>query len=205
MPARENIEVAKRDLRRELRRRRAGMPAGERAVADAAIARRLFGTPEWRDARTVLCYLSFGSEVGTREIVGRALEEGRTLALPRCVEGTRLMEWFAVGSLEGLVRSEHGVLEPVRDPACKVEPARGPRGSVCDQLAIVPGLAFDRQGFRLGYGGGFYDTFLSGFAGIAAGLCREALAVDDLAAAGVLDAHDQACDLVLTDARTLRP
>ena len=80
-----------------------------------------------------------------------------------------------------------------------------PRGSVCDQLAIVPGLAFDRQGFRLGYGGGFYDTFLSGFAGIAAGLCREALAVDDLAAAGVLDAHDQACDLVLTDARTLRP
>ena len=115
------------------------------------------------------------------------------------------MEWFVVDSLEGLVRGEHGVLEPVRDPARMVEPACGPRGIASDQLAIVPGLAFDQQGFRLGYGGGFYDTFLSRFAGIAAGLCREALAVGDLAAAGVLDAHDQACDLVLTDVRALRP
>ena len=97
------------------------------------------------------------------------------------------------------------MLEPARDPARKVEPACGPRGSARDQLAIVPGLAFDRRGFRLGYGGGFYDTFLAGFAGVSAGLCREVLAVGDRAAAGVLDAHDQACDLVLTDVRALRP
>ena len=195
---------AKRVLRRDLRRARSAMPASERARADAAISASLLETPEWAAARTLLCYLSFGSEVETREILGRAWAEGRVVALPRCVEGTRRMEWFRVGSLDGLVRSGLGVLEPPRDESVLVWPASGPRRSDPSQLAIVPGMAFDPRGRRLGYGGGFYDTFLEGFAGVACGLCRGSQLRRDLAADGVLDTHDQACDFVVTEAAVLR-
>ena len=195
----------KRELRRELRRARSAMPAPDRAEADAAVATRLLATDEWRAARTLLCYLSFGSEVETRALLDRAWERGMEVALPRCVEGTRLMEWFRVSSLDGLVRSDLGVLEPARDASALVEPSCGIRGSDPSQLAIVPGMAFDPRGYRLGYGGGFYDTFLDGFAGVACGLCRGAQIRADLAADGVLDVHDQACDLVVTEAAVLRP
>ncbi|WP_165170164.1 5-formyltetrahydrofolate cyclo-ligase [Adlercreutzia sp. ZJ242] len=66
-------------------------------------------------------------------------------------------------------------------------------------LAIVPGLAFDAQGFRIGYGGGFYDAFLAAFPGTSVGLCREASLLPSLRAQGALDAHDRPVDIVLAE------
>lgn len=189
----------KAELRRSMRRLRKGIPEGDRTAADSSIARRVVGLEAWRSSDLVLTYLSFGSEVSTRGLVRRAWEEGKRVAIPRVVPNARRMRWFAVTSLDGLERSSFGVEEPRIDPALEVATSCG-RSCV----ALVPGLAFDRRGFRLGYGGGFYDTFLSSFGGTSVGLCREAQLLDDLAEAHVLEAHDLPVDLVVTELETIR-
>ncbi len=192
--------LAKRTMRAHLKSLRAALPRAERAAADAAIAARLFGSPEFRDADLIASYLSIGEEVDTHGIIGRAWQEGKTVALPRCAKGSRIMRWYSVTSLEGLERSPFGVLEPVADPDREVDLKRSP-----SSLALVPGLAFDMQGFRLGYGGGFYDTFLADFPGVSLGLCREAQLIESLDARGVVSAHDLPVDAVVTDRRMIAP
>lgn len=91
----------------------------------------------------------------------------------------------------------------VSDAACRLPSSYGARSlpSVCDAryVAIVPGLAFDRRGYRLGYGGGYYDSFLRAFPGISIGLCRSASLFDDLGDLGALKPHDVPVDVVVTE------
>ncbi|WP_172135105.1 5-formyltetrahydrofolate cyclo-ligase [Adlercreutzia sp. ZJ473] len=222
-----SVEEAKRALRAQLKGARAALSPDERAVADARIAAQLFELGAWRCADVVLAYRSFGSEIDTRGIIERAWAEGKAVALPRCVPGTRLMRWHRVTSLDALERSAFGVEEPPDDPATLVDPsALAPAGAPATSadgaadaasvtaitaaatsagahapraLAIVPGLAFDAQGFRIGYGGGFYDAFLAAFPGTSVGLCREASLLPSLRAQGALDAHDRPVDIVLAE------
>ncbi|WP_241156463.1 MULTISPECIES: 5-formyltetrahydrofolate cyclo-ligase [unclassified Adlercreutzia] len=227
-----NVEAAKRALRARLKNARAALSPDERAAADARIAAQLFELDAWRRADVVLSYLSFGSEVDTRAIIERAWAEGKAVALPRCVSGTRLMRWHRVTSLGALERSAFGVEEPPDDPATLVDPGTlaptdtpatddagvagtGAAAGAADAasttapapastrspraLALVPGLAFDAQGFRIGYGGGFYDAFLAAFPGTSVGLCREASLLSSLRAQDALDAHDRPVDIVLTE------
>ena len=205
-----DVRTRKAQLRRETRSRRDAVPVRSRAAADASIEARVAGLDAFAQADAVLTYLSFGSEVETCGIIMRALAADKLVALPRCVPGTRDMEWFSIDDLDGLERSPFGVLEPSRDPARRVDPAAfsgvakaGEADAPPSALAIVPGLAFDAHGYRLGYGGGFYDVFLSGFRGASAGLCREAALVRSLAAEGAVDAFDHPVDLIVTEARVL--
>lgn len=110
------------------------------------------------------------------------------------------MRWYPVTSLTGLARGPFGVLEPAEDPARELD-----LSGRADALAVVPGLAFDARGFRLGYGGGYYDAFLASFRGTSVGLCREAQLVESLRALGAVDAHDVPVGLVVTEARVLAP
>jgi len=181
-------------LRARFRQVRHDLGSDARAAADVAICERIAGMPQWRDAALVLTYLSFGAEVDTRGIIRRAWDADKVVALPRCVPHTRLMEWYRVESLDGLVRSPFGVEEPGPDPALLVDPLAD-----ATSLALVPGLTFDAAGYRLGYGGGFYDTFLTVYPGTSVGLCRNAQLVDDLRALGVIDAHDLPVDAVVTE------
>ncbi|MGN0286119.1 MAG: 5-formyltetrahydrofolate cyclo-ligase [Atopobiaceae bacterium] len=187
-----DIAQRKKDLRGSLRHLRAGIPEDEREAADRQIAQALCGLYEFAAATYVLTYLSFGSEVQTRGIIQRAWQLGKVVALPRCVPHTRLMEWHVVTSLEGLVTSSFGVQEPAADESTLLDATRLPQA-----LAVVPALAFDREGYRLGYGGGFYDTFLAGFPGTSAGICRRVQMRDSLRQLGVIDAHDLPVDMVV--------
>ena len=146
-------------------------------------------------SETVLIYLSFASEVETRGIIRAAWELGKAVALPR-VCAARSLRWYRVDSLDSLSVSSFGIKEPPPHENREVVP-----GSAPGHVAIVPGLAFDCQGFRLGYGGGFYDVFLAGFPGVSIGLCRErqlCASLDDL---GVIDPHDRRVDFVVTEQR----
>lgn len=187
----------KQELRCRLRKARIAMPLEDRDAADGGIEGLLVALPEYREASVILTYLSFGAEVETRGLIGRAWADGKVVTLPRCVPGTREMRWFEVDDLDHLMRSPFGVEEPVPDPARELDLGTGAR-----VLAIVPGLSFDATGHRLGYGGGYYDRFLAGFAGASVGLCREHL----LAAPGELplDEHDLPVDMVVTERRVLR-
>ncbi|MBP3884851.1 MAG: 5-formyltetrahydrofolate cyclo-ligase [Olsenella sp.] len=184
-------DACKRELRARMREARASLSVTERERADAAIRGRLFSLEAWKAARTVYTYLSFGSEVDTARIIERAWTMGKVVALPRCVPGERRLEWFRVETLEGLVKSSFGVLEPTRLESLLL-PAQGDESS----LAIVPGLAFDREGHRLGYGGGYYDVFLAGFRGCSVGLCRPGSLLESLRALGCVDDFDVPVDLL---------
>ena len=165
-----DVNEQKKALRKELLAARNALNTGERIAMDARLAENVAGLPEYETARVLLPYLSFGTEVDTRAIICQAWADGKIVALPRCIPGTREMAWYRVDSLDGLVKSKLGVEEPPENPAWEIDPyALAPD----EALVLVPGFTFDARGYRLGYGGGFYDVFLSRYNGKAAGLCRD--------------------------------
>ena len=99
----------KSNLRARLKASRAAIPADERAAIDAAICERLVETSEYEKCEIILTYLSTEREVDTRDLVMRAIADGKRVALPRCVPGTREMSWHLVRGLDGLVTSSFGI------------------------------------------------------------------------------------------------
>lgn len=99
-------------------------------------------------------------------MIEQALRDGKRVAVPYCIEGTRQMDFYYIRSMADLVPRTFGVLEPLPEQCQKWT---GAPNSIC----LVPGLAFDRHGFRLGYGKGYYDRFLSGYTGLKIGVVYE--------------------------------
>ena len=143
----------KKLLRAEASARRETQPDAQRASQE--IFRQLTALPEYMAARTVMLYLDFLSEVRTRWFLPTAWSEGKHVVVPYCENGE--IELFRLDHVGELAPGTIGVLEPRRElrgrPDRKVDRA-GP------DLIVVPGLAFDRRGGRLGYGKGYYDRFL---------------------------------------------
>jgi 5-formyltetrahydrofolate cyclo-ligase len=190
------ISLLKHQLRAVFKEQRAAVVGHGRADVEAGIARRVVGLEAWERAELVLGYAAFGSEPGLGGVFESAWRAGKAVALPCCV-GPGLLEWHAVGPDTKLAAGAHGIPEPPRDPATLVIPA-GPL-----VLALVPGLAFDVDGGRLGYGGGYYDRFLANFEGVAVGVCPDELLVPSLAALGCLEPHDVAVRAVVTEQRVV--
>lgn len=148
-----NPRQEKERLRAEMSARAAALTRRELEAAGEAAAALVGGLPEWKQARTVCLYASFGSEPSTDALLRLALDQGRALLLPRMAPG-RSASVRGVRSLEELTVSRLGIREPA-DGA--------PAGSAKDaDFILVPGLAFDRRGRRLGRGAGFYDRLLQG-------------------------------------------
>lgn len=193
------IDERKRELRAHFKRLRRELGEDGRAAADAGIEANLLALPEFAKAEVLLAYLDFGPEVRTRGIIQAAWDAGKVVALPWCVPGIHEMRWYRVTSFDALVRSKLGVEEPVPDVANEQLLGTGER-----MIALVPGLTFDVAGYRLGYGGGFYDTFLATFDGVSVGLCREVAWSADLQAEGIIDAHDLPVHIVVSETRAVR-
>ncbi|HJB94805.1 MAG TPA: 5-formyltetrahydrofolate cyclo-ligase [Candidatus Mediterraneibacter intestinigallinarum] len=147
----------KEEIREKYRKIRAQIPSETRKHADNQIAERLFNRPEYRDARIIYCYMSFKDEADTASIIDESLRLGKQVALPR-VSGKRKMEFFFISGQKDLVTGFMGIKEPAGYCLEASAPSE-------DALVLLPGLAFDRSGARLGYGGGFYDTYLAKHAG----------------------------------------
>lgn len=189
--------MAKAELRKELMAQREALGAAARVAADERIARAVQDWAGFQETPLVLAYVSAGAEVDTRALIAAALAQGKQVAVPRCVPGTRLMEWHLVQGLdwlEGLKPSAFGIPEPAENPDTLLE------AFPASALALVPGLAFDRAGFRIGYGGGYYDRFLAQFPGRALGLVRDGFLLESLAAYGAVDAHDIPVSRLATEA-----
>ena len=193
------VANSKKELRAQMLAQRNALDAVERQAMDAALAARVEELPEWADAQVVFPYLSFGTEVDTRQLIADAWAQGKRVALPRCVPGSREMAWYIVESLDGLVKSKLGVEEPVEDPTREIDPCGAETAP--HALVLVPGFTFDAQGYRLGYGGGFYDVFLSRYKGAAVGLCRDCFFDAVELTRGEFDLP---VGLVVTDKRTVR-
>lgn len=159
-----NIREVKKNLRAQYRQFRERLDPERKLGMDSSIQSRLLALTEYAGTDRVFTYVSKPIEVDTAALITAALANRKRVAVPRCLPETCRMEFYEITSMEDLERGTFGVLEPV--------PARTRLVTEFGSgLCIVPGLSFDAQGYRLGYGKGFYDRFLSGFGGVTAGLC----------------------------------
>lgn len=148
-----DIQEQKRLLRQRMLSRRDGLEAACKSAWDAEMRDRLDALLTGRRARTVHTYLPMGSEPDFTSLIGELLSRGVRVVAPRTLPGRRL-EHRLLTSLEMLEAGPFGTRHPAGAALCN-----GPY-----DVIIVPGLAFDDNGNRLGYGGGYYDTFLAGHA-----------------------------------------
>ncbi|MBQ8398390.1 MAG: 5-formyltetrahydrofolate cyclo-ligase [Clostridia bacterium] len=172
--------LSARDEKRELRKQcaaiRDGIAPAEKQSADQRINRLFLSLSSYRFSQLVLLYSPIKSEIDVRPIMEATLACGKKLALPLCEEEPGVMTFRMIEDLGMLQKGTFGVMEPPKDaPLC-------PKELLLDEHAIlaVPALAFDKHGFRLGYGKGYYDRFLADFKGTSVGLVYRRLLVDRL-------------------------
>ena len=150
--------LEKQRLREECLAAREALSEQERSVLDDRITQKLLATFEYVEATTVLTYVSVSSEVSTKKLIEYALADGKTVAVPRCLPG-HCLEFVTITSLDQLIVAPFGLLEPPKELPALAEKQMD--ASIC----IVPALLVDAKGYRLGYGAGFYDRFLSVYPG----------------------------------------
>jgi len=186
---------AKAGLRRALAEARRGLSPEERRSASRRIIAACRSLPAFAQAQIVCTYVSFREEVETIELVSSLLAEGRRVAVPVHLHGVVQPQIFAeISSLDELVPSRFGVPQPPREAARFLPTAAIP-------VFLVPGLAFDPSGRRLGYGLGFYDR---AFAAAAPGALKIGLAFELQVLESVpADPHDVPMDFVVTEQRVI--
>lgn len=158
-----DIKAMKTDLRNEYLAKRAALSAEEKEKRDEKINRLILSSASFRYAKAILAYYPREGEVDVRPMLAAALAQGKRVALPR-VEGEHLMSYRLVSSLDGLVPGAFGLLEPPADAPVYETSATD------TSLCLVPGVVFDVHGYRIGYGGGYYDRFLHDYTGASAGV-----------------------------------
>lgn len=159
-----DIRPLKTALRAKYRGLREAMPEDVKTRRDRQMLRQIRRLWQYRKNAVLLTYVSTPIEVDTRNLIRQALADGKKVAVPRCVPGTRSMEFFFINSLDELQPGAFGVLEP--DPSIHEKLA-----DLSSGLCLVPAFSYDWQGYRLGYGKGYYDRFLSRFGGDIIGIC----------------------------------
>lgn len=107
---------------------------------------------EYKNAESIFIYVSMKNEVSTTEVINRAIADGKTVAVPISLKN-RDMFFVPIKSLDGLVKTKLGVYEPDCGRECEIVPNE-------KSVLVVPGVAFDEDGHRMGYGGGYYDTYI---------------------------------------------
>lgn len=159
-----DIREIKSDLRSGFKDKRGSMLPEVKLSLDAEIQSRLLTLRQYSACKTVFTYVSKDIEVDTFALIKAALANGKRVAVPKCVKDTRDMTFYYIRSLDDLEPGSFGVMEPIESRCTRVK-------DFSSGLCIVPGLSFDAEGYRLGYGKGYYDRFLSKFGGITVGLC----------------------------------
>ncbi len=159
-----DIRQEKMQLRGHYKSLRDSIPYDEKKAMDEKILRKITQLWSYRDEDVLLTYVSTGSEVDTTALIQYALNDGKIVAVPRCIKNTRNMEFYTIKSLDDLELGAFGVMEPIKDTCKKLD-------DLSKGLCIVPALTFDKSGYRLGYGKGYYDRFLNNFDGRIIGVC----------------------------------
>lgn len=176
----------KRALRLAIGEKKRAMTAREIEEKSAVLAQRLYETPQYRKAKSLYVYLSFNQEVRTSPIIRQAWADSKRVAVPKVIGKDMVFIW--IDSFDNLVpQGAYNITEPIENsPVANDESA----------LVLMPGLAFDREGHRVGYGGGYYDSFLEREPHHPlVALCYDFQLFDRLET----DPHDVPVDVVITD------
>ena len=175
----------KKALRRQIGEKKSALTALEIEERSRALAEKLYETPQYRAAKSLYAYLSFNQEVRTTPIIERAWADGKRVAVPKVIGKDMVFIWL--DSFDQLGPGYYGITEPMEN---------GPVADDGTALILMPGLAFDPEGHRVGYGGGFYDRYLEAQPNHPlVALCYDFQLFDHLD----VESHDVPVDLVLTD------
>lgn len=171
--------------------RRDALTEGERARLAQALVDNLVKVPRYATARSVLATMAIGSEWNTRLFIDRALADGKSLMLPRITAPPRHLEVHVVRDLQrDLVPGIWNIPEP--------DPSRCPRVEIADvDFALVPALVIGEDGYRIGYGAGYFDRLLAGRTG--ATYCVTALPAMFVVESVPHEEHDQPLDLIVDE------
>lgn len=176
-----------------MRKRRGALTSEEKQNMSGEILCKLMSLDEYKKAEILFTYVSLSNEVDTFGLIDSALKAGKRLAVPRCVEGKPVIEFYFIYGSHELEHGSYGILEPPK----KKERLCTFRNGLC----VLPGLAFDRSGTRLGYGRGYYDRFLQSFEGSTAGLCFSPVLSEKPLPTGRFDIP---ADTIVTDKEIIR-
>lgn len=183
----------KKLLRKSMIEKRDALEASYRASADIRINNILIKEDYYKTSKNIFIYLGFGSEINTSIYIKEFLKDGKKIYVPRIKKGTRIMEAVEIHDLEDLKENNYGILEPSDEE-------QGVNKEALD-LIILPGIAFDEKGGRLGYGGGYYDIFLQD---ISIDVTRVALAYEFQIVNSIpLEEHDIKANYIITEERII--
>jgi 5-formyltetrahydrofolate cyclo-ligase len=170
-------------LRKEMKEQRAVLLPEEKTIFDKAICKRLYGLIQERRARVIHTFLPMEGEINIFPLIQDLLSEGLTLVAPEALPKRHLRNWV----LKDLDQLQDGVYGTKY-------PAHSEEYSGAYDLVIVPGLAFDQEKYRVGYGAGYYDTFLGEHTeAFAVGIAYPFQVVEEVP----IESHDRALDLLI--------
>lgn len=184
-----SFDIDKTTLRKQMKQQRNALTSEQRESAAIGCLRQVMDLSGYNQIRWIYCYMSYLSELDTRNMIQTFLKDGKRVAVPK-VQGDE-MEFYEISSLSDCVSGAFGIPEPLGEGAPVTE----------EGWILMPGLAFDGQGNRLGYGGGFYDKYLEKHEN----LMKIALAYDFQVISHVsAEIYDKPVDYIVTPERVIK-
>ncbi|MGL4848689.1 MAG: 5-formyltetrahydrofolate cyclo-ligase [Clostridium sp.] len=180
----------KAELRKSMLYKRNLISAEEKSVFDERIIEAFLNLENYKKANNICIYVNYGSEINTKKIIEKALDEEKSVFVPR-IKKNREMEFIKIDSIEELEKNKIGILEPKKEFTEKVEKI---------ELLVLPGLAFDLNGGRIGYGGGYYDRYLDNKDILKIALSYELQILNEIP----MEEHDIKYDYLITEKRIVR-
>ena len=187
----DNIIAEKKKYRSEIRAAMRALDKDYIEESNRGIFENLTSLPEFKAAKVLFAFYSVGEEPDTHRIIEHALETGKTVVLPRCY-GKGIMDTAIIKSLAEMVEGAYNIPAPPAS-ATALSPDK-------IDFALIPALAFDKNGFRLGQGGGYYDRFLENASFFAAGIVRTRFFLDKVPVEG----HDAKLHCIITEKEIAR-
>lgn len=177
--------MPKKDLRRAVLAQLKAQDPLIKAERDQALVQRLMASPSYQRSKTVALFLSMAFEVDTAFLIVAAMAAGKQVVIPKTLAGGQMV--FVPYQADQLERSSFGVLEPTNMDLVEKEAI---------DLILVPGLIWNQQGYRIGFGGGFYDRYLADYEGKTVSLSYDFQIREFLP-----EAHDQPVEEVIVDVK----
>ncbi len=160
----------------------------ERKTAEKKMHKHLFESSLWKEAEMIAVTLSTEKEWDTTEIIEKAWVEGKRVCVPKSIHRTRALHFFEITAFTQVERGYYDLLEPIVSETERVDEA-------AIDLMIVPGLIFTPSGYRIGFGGGYYDRFLEYFDKTTVSLLHSNQLVDSFP----VESHDIPVQYLITE------
>ncbi|MDX8045985.1 5-formyltetrahydrofolate cyclo-ligase [Gracilibacillus sp. S3-1-1] len=159
-----------------------------REQLEEKLQQRLFDLAEWKEANVIATTIAKGVEWNTEQIIYHAWQEGKKVAIPKSNPIDHTMKFYLYSEDDQLEKVWKDILEPIEASSTYIS-----EDGI--DLLIVPGIVFNKQGFRIGFGGGFYDRFLKGYTGVTVSLVANFQLMKNM----LIEEHDQSVDILLTN------